>query len=301
MELHQLRYVLAVARAGSFSRAAEELFLSQPSLSVQVRKLEKELDVALFERLGRRVILTAAGEDFVDHVESALAHLDQAREKAAAVRGLQAGRVSLGVLPSVGAGLLPGVLATFRAKHPGVEVRLTEHNVSAEFERMVEAGKLDFAVIRNPWTRHGLAGRVLLKEPFAALLPPTHELADRTELTLATLASENFVAMRRDYGLRELMEQVCLRAGFEPTVTVETTQLSVLHGMVASGLGVSVLPELAAAGHVPSVRLSDAGLTRELGVVWRARSRLSPSAAALLDILVEAATSRGHGDVSVPI
>lgn len=292
MELHQLRYVLAVARAGSFSRAAEELFLSQPSLSVQVRKLEKELNVALFERLGRRVILTAAGEIFVEHVESALSHLDQAREKAAQVRGLRAGRISLGVLPSVGAGLLPEVLSTFRAAHPDVEVRLSEHNISAEFERMVESGQLDIAVIRTPWTRPGLSGQVLLKEPFAALLPPGHELAGRDELALSTLASENFVAMRRDYGLRELMEQVCLAAGFEPTVTVETTQLSVLHGMVGSGLGVSVLPALAAAGYPHAVPLVDAEARRELGVVWRARSRLSPPAAAFLDVLVDVAGAR---------
>lgn len=292
MELHQLRYVLAVARAGNFSRAAEELFLSQPSLSVQIRKLEKELDVALFERLGRKVILTAAGEVFVEHVELALAQLDQARERTAEVRGLRAGRVSLGVLPSVGAGLLPKVLSTFRAEHPDVEVRLTEHNVSADFERMVASGQLDIAVIRMPWARPGLGGQVLLKEPFAALLPPGHALADRDELALSALAAENFVAMRRDYGLRELMEQVCLAAGFEPTVTVETTQLSVLHGMVASGLGVSVLPELAAAGYPDSVRLVDDEAARELGVVWRTRSMLSPPAAAFLDVLIDVAGAR---------
>ncbi|MDI2030543.1 LysR family transcriptional regulator [Saccharopolyspora sp. TS4A08] len=106
MELHQLRYVLAVARAGSFSRAAEDLYLAQPSLSVQIRKLEKELGIALFDRLGRRVVLTAAGEEFVAHVQQALAHLDRARAGAAAVRSLQGGRVSIGVLPSVGAGLM---------------------------------------------------------------------------------------------------------------------------------------------------------------------------------------------------
>ena len=292
MELHQLRYVLAVARAGSFSRAAEDLFLAQPSLSVQIRKLEKELGIALFDRLGRRVVLTAAGEEFVAHVQQALAHLDRARAGAAAVRSLQGGRVSIGVLPSVGAGLLPGVLADFRREYPDVEVRLTEHNVSAEFERMVEDGRLDLAVIRAPWARPGLVGRSIVREPVVALVPPEHPLADRSDIALVELKSEKFVAMQRDYGLRELLEQICNRAGFEPTVTVETTQLSVLQGMVASGLGVSLLPELAGAGYPVTIPIDDDGAARELGIVHRARTPLSPPAALFLELLADAAADR---------
>lgn len=293
MELHQLRYVLAVVRAGSFTRAAEELFLAQPSLSVQVRKLEKELGVELFRRLGRRVELTAAGEAFLEHVEPALFHLEQARTQALAVRNVERGRVAIGVLPSVGAALLPGVLADYRCAHPNVEVRLTEHNVSAEFERMVQTGKLDLAVIRSPWGRPGVTGRILVREPMVAMLPADHRLAGRPGLDLDELAGDDFVGMHRGYGLRELMEAVCLRHGFSPRVTVETSQLSVLCGMVRSGIGVAVVPRLAATGYHTAVPLRDPEAFRELGVVWRDAGQLAPAASAFLELLLTAAHTSG--------
>ncbi|MEU6118837.1 LysR family transcriptional regulator [Streptomyces sp. NPDC047117] len=288
MELHQLRYVLTIAKAGSFTRAAEELFLAQPSLSVQVRKLEKELGVDLFQRLGRRVELTAAGEAFLEHVEPALFHLEQARTQAAAIRSLDRGRVTIGVLPSVGATLLPDLLAEYRAAHPRIEVLLTEHNVSGEFERMVHTGMLDLAISRAPLARPGVTGRILVREPMVAMLPPEHRLADRPALDLAQLAGDDYVGMHRGYGLRELMDMVCLQAGFSPRVTVETGQLSVLCGMVRSGVGVSVVPRLASAGYATAISLDDPVARRELGVIWRKGSPLTPAASAFLDLLVAA-------------
>lgn len=297
MELHQLRYVLAIAKAGSFTRAAEELFLAQPSLSVQVRKLEKELGIALFQRLGRRVELSTAGEAFLEHVEPALFHLEQAKAQAAAVRTLNRGRVAIGALPSVGATLLPGLLAEYRSAHPNIEVRLTEHNVSGDFERMVQTGKLDLAISRAPLARPGVTGRILVREPMVAMLPPEHQLADRSPLDLAQLAEDHFVGMHRGYGLRELMETVCLRAGFSPRVTVETSQLSVLCGMVRSGVGVSVVPRLASAGYATAVPLDDPAAWRELGVIWREGGQLTPAASAFLDLLVAVFDSSvGRGD-----
>lgn len=289
MELHQLRYVRAIAEAGSFTRAAQRLYLAQPSLSVQVRKLERELGVELFVRLGRRVELTSAGEAFLEHVESALFHLRRAREQAVAVGGLQRGRVAIGALPSVGAALVPDVMAAYRRAHPDVELRLTEHNVSGEFERLVQTGKLDLAVTRAPWSRPGVTGRILIREPMVAMLPPGHRLAGRERVDLAQLAGEEFVAMHTGYGLRALLDATCLRYGFTPNVTVETSELSVLCGMVHSGIGVSVVPRLAARGHAPAIPLDDPGVSRALAVVWRDTAPLSPAARAFLDLLVTAA------------
>ncbi|TNC20220.1 LysR family transcriptional regulator [Amycolatopsis alkalitolerans] len=289
MELHQLRYVLAVAEAGSFTRAAEKLYLAQPSLSVQIRKLEKELGVALFERLGRKVVLTTAGEAFLEHARPALFHLERAREEAVAVRNLHRGRLALGTLPSVGASLLPGVLAGYRGAHPEIELRLIEHTVSGEFERMVQVGELDLAIIRAPWSRPGVTGRVLVREPMVAMLPPGHRLASRETLDLAELAADDFVGMRPGSGLRTLLVSACHRHGFTPAVTVETEQLSVLCGMVGSGVGVSVVPRLVAAGYPITVPLGDPRDSRELAVVWRSAGPLAPAARALLDLLLAAA------------
>lgn len=300
MELHQLRYVAAVAEAGSFTRAAELLYLAQPSLSVQIRKLEKELGVTLFERLGRKVELTTAGEAFLEHVRPALFHLERAREEAVAVRDLQRGRLAVGALPSVGATLLPKVLAEYRADHPDIEVRLIEHNLSTEFERMVQVGEFDLAVIRAPWQRPGITGRVLIREPMVAMLPPGHRLRGRAQIDLVELADDYFVGLLKGSGLRTLLEQACARHGFKPNVIVETEQLAVLSGMVRSGVGVSVVPRLVATGYPITVPLDDPRDSRDIGVVWRSSGRLAPAALALLDRLLREAEEFSD-DTSEPL
>jgi len=287
VQLHQLRYVLAVADHGSFSKAAEELFLSQPSLSVQVRKLERELGVQLFDRLSRRVVVTGAGEAFLEHVKPALAHLDQAQMCALDEHQLRTGRVAVGALPSVAARMLPSILADFQVQYPGVDVRLIEHNHPAEFERMVADGELDIAVVRMPRTRADLAVRLLVREPIVALLSAHHSAADAESLACKDLAGERFVAMESGSGLRELFDLTCQRAGFSPDVAVETTQLATLWGMVESGVGVALVPRLASTGaSAPAgmrvLPLSDQEVHRELVAVWRDNTALPAATAALL-------------------
>jgi LysR family hydrogen peroxide-inducible transcriptional activator len=289
MELHQLRYFVAVAREGSMTRAAATLFLAQPTLSIQIRKLEQDVGAKLFERLARRVVLTAAGKAFLEHAERALAEVEQGREHVADVVGLRDGRVSVGVLPSVAAHLLPGVLAAFRAEHPAVAVRLVEHDVSRDFEQLVQSGELDMAVTRMPVTLEGLRARTLVREPIVVLVPPAHPLRDRPGIALRELTDEGFVCMRSGYGLRELADQLCAEAGFAPRVVIETGQLSIVHGMVRSGVGVALLPRLAASGAEPQVPVSDPHAHRELGVVWRRSALASPPVAAFLDRLLASA------------
>jgi LysR family transcriptional regulator, hydrogen peroxide-inducible genes activator len=290
VELHQLRYVIAVAEQGSFTKAAERLYLAQPSLSVQIRKLEQELGAPLFERLGRRVRMTAAGEAFLPHARRAVFESEQARERVAEVVGLAQGRVALGVLPSVGARLLPTVLAQFTSEHPGVEVRLLEQNVSGEFERLVHDGQLDLAVIRMPKQRADLRVERLVREPLLALVPPGHRLFGGHDVALSELAGEPFVGMQPGYGLRELMDETCRAAGFLPRVVVETTQLSIVHGMVRAGIGVSLLPRLAVGNEVAALSLRDRAACRELGVVWRSGPPLEPAVRAFLDLMLQMAS-----------
>jgi LysR family transcriptional regulator, hydrogen peroxide-inducible genes activator len=289
MELHQLRYFVAAARSGTITRAAESLYLSQPSLSEQIRKLEREMGTALFERLGRRLALTAAGSAFLPHAERALFEVEEGRTRVREVLGLRRGRLAIGALPSVGVNLLPNVLAAFKRLHPGIEVLLREEDVSATFESMVHAGELDMAVIRLPGTRPDLQYRLLLREPLVAMVPSSHHLADGRLIAVRELADEDFVATKAGHGLRELLLDTCRRAGFEPRIIVETGQLSVLQGLVLAGVGVALLPALAAGGEGPKLALDDPEAVRELAVCYRGGQPLSPPAAAFLDILLESA------------
>jgi DNA-binding transcriptional LysR family regulator len=144
--------------------------------------------------------------------------------------------------------------------------------------------------------RNDLRGTQLIREPLQALLPPGHSLAGDDEIPLSALASEPFVGMNPGYGLRELMDMACRVAGFTPRVIVASTQLGTVHGMVAAGLGVSVLPRLAAGEESIAVRLADRSVCRELGVVWRSGSALDPPTQAFLALLLEQASRHSKQD-----
>ena len=284
-----MRYFVAVAEEGSFTRAAARLFLAQPSLSVQIRKLEQSVGAALLERTGRRVVLTAAGAVLLEHANRALAEMDTAREGVTAVAECRGGRVTVGVLPSIGAALLPDVVARFRTLHPGVTVHLVEHDVSREFEQMVATGALDLALTRMPVTLAGLSATTLVREPIVLLVPPDHPLRTRPgpeRVWLRDLGDADTVAMRPGYGLRELADRLWAGAGVAPRVAMETGQLSIVRGMVRAGMGVALLPRLAAGDDGCAVPVCDASAYRELGVVWRETSLESPPVAAFLHTLV---------------
>jgi LysR family transcriptional regulator, hydrogen peroxide-inducible genes activator len=300
MELHQLRYFVTVVRDGTFTKAAERLYITQPSLSEQVRKLETELGSPLFQRLGRRLALTSAGEAFLPHAERVIFEVEQARACVQEVRGLRRGRLSIGVLPSPAARLLPKFLAEFRHRHPAVEVVLREENVSADFERMVHDGVLDLAIIRLPARRADLEVRFLVREPMVLVVPPGHRLGDRRSITLAELADEPFVTMKTGYGLRELLDRFCRQAGFEPRIVFETAHIGSVVGLVLAGVGVTVVPQMAAGQEGRQIQVRDRYAHRELGVIWRQGQPLGPAATIFLDMLRRSADFEVRDD-GVPV
>jgi DNA-binding transcriptional LysR family regulator len=290
MELHQLRYFVTVVREGTFTKAAERLYITQPSLSEQIRKLETELGSPLFDRLGRSLALTSAGEAFLPHAQRVLFEVELARQRIQEVQGLRRGRISIGVLPSAAARLLPTFLAEFRHRYPGVEMVLREENVSSEFEDLVHEGELDLAIIRLPRRRPDLEARRLIREPMVLVVPPGHRLGGRRSVVLAELAPEPFVVMKDGYGLRELLVTMCEASGFQPRVAVETSQLGSVLGLVLAGLGVTVLPRMAAEPAVKRIRIRDPHAFRELGVVWRQGQPLAPATSVFLDMLQRSAS-----------
>ena len=279
MELYQLQYFLEVARQRNFTRAAARLHLAQAALSEQIRKLEDELATPLFRRGRRESTLTAAGETLRVHAEELLDRAAAARHAVQELVGLRSGKLVIGAIPSVSAGLLPAAVTAFRQRHPLVELVIAE-GTSETVAEGVESGRVEMGVIQHPTPAGPFDERALLTESFVILAPPAHAIAGRRSVRLSALAAESFVFFKgraRDSALT-----ACRAAGFEPRLACESGELETVRALVAAGLGLALLPELAAHRAKPAcalVRLSGPKVERQLVVVTRRGHAPSPAAA----------------------
>jgi len=286
MDLRRLRYLVTVAEEGHITRAAERLGIQQPPLTRQIRALEEELGVILFQRLPRGMRVTEAGRVMVEEARAILERADRLPDTAArAARGEQ-GRLAVGYTSS--GAFHPFVaqqIRAFRAASPGVQLALAEDG-TPELVAALEEERLDAAFVRSGGT-HGAGLRVepLLAEPMVAALPTDHALAGAGEVALAALAEETFVFYRRPTGpgLHDAIVAACLRAGFSPMVGQEAPRMSSTLGLVAAGLGVSIVPASMQRMNVEGVVFipfkGDPGLAAPLLLVTRRRDR-SPIVAA---------------------
>lgn len=288
MELRHLRYFEAVARLNHVTRAAAELHVAQPALSKQLRDLEEELGVTLFDRLGRRVQLTEAGGALLPHARAILTQVDAARAAMAERVGLQRGLATVGAPPTVGTHLLPGALAAFNTRYPGIELRLREAGIGTLLEQLA-AGLADLAVVALPVDDPDLTVAPLFSEELLLAVAPQHPLAKRSSVALASLADQPFVLSPENYELREATLVACRQAGFTPRVVLDGGEMDTLLRFVAAGLGVALVPRLALDGQndLVAVRISDQKLRRSLAIVWRQDRVASPAARALREFLIE--------------
>jgi LysR family transcriptional regulator, hydrogen peroxide-inducible genes activator len=274
MEFHQLRYVCAIADTGSFSRAAERCQVAQPSLSQQVLKLEKDLGAKLFDRLGRSVRLTEAGRAFVPYARSILSQRETARssvaDKCADVRG----SVAVGAIPTIAPYLMPRYTAAFTKKYPEAKLRIVEETTPILVESLRDLS-IDLAILALPLRHKDLELFPLRTEPLFAVLPRNHPLAATKSLALKDLRGESFVMLRDGHCFRDLSIAACTHARIAPRIAFESGQFSSLFGMVAAGVGISLVPEMAIDRHAGCryVRLSDARATRTIvAAILRGRS-----------------------------
>lgn len=289
METHQLRYFLAVARTRNFSRAAEQCRVAQPSLSQQIQKLEGELGERLFERSTREVSLTAAGELFREHAARVMEEMEHARERVREISGLLRGRVVLGALPTVAPYFLPGRLRAFTRKHPGIEVVVHE-DTTAQLVEGVLAKEIDVALLSLPVERAGLEAVEFFDEPLMVALPKKHALATKNGLTLDDLENESFILMKEGHCLAGQALQFCRLNGFAPRVSFRSAQIETVLSFVANGWGISIVPAMSAQRAAAGVVFRALpGVTRSIGVVFRAGRPLSGAARALVGFLRAAA------------
>jgi LysR family transcriptional activator of glutamate synthase operon len=291
MNLRQLRYLVAVSDERHFTRAAAREHVAQPALSQQIRSLEAELGVALVERTTRRVAMTQAGEVLVARARRALAELDAAQAELQALAGVQAGRLAVGAMHTMGPVDLSLLLATFHDRHPAVELIVREQS-SEELAAMLREDEVDLAFlsVTERIQHRGLALRPLVSEELVVVLAISHPLAGRPELRIADLAHEPFITFREGARLRELLSTAAAGAGFEPHIALESNESRRIRSLVSRGLGVAILPrsDAEAPGSIVAVcDLVDPPLTRDVTLASRAERRPSPAAEAFRALALE--------------
>lgn len=274
MEFHQLRYVCAIAETGSFSRAAERCHVAQPSLSQQVLKLEEDLGAKLFDRLGRSIRLTEAGRAFLPHARSILHQMEAARTGVIGKRNDMRGSVAVGVIPTIAPYLMPRYTADYAKKYPDARLRIVEETTPVLVESLRNLS-IDIAVLALPLRHKEFEMFPLRTEPLFAVLPKDHRYAGAKSLSLKDLRGEQFVMLRDGHCFRDLSIAACARARITPRIAFESGQFSSLLGMVAAGVGITLVPEMAVdrSAACSYIRISDARATRTIvAAVLRGRS-----------------------------
>jgi len=274
MNLRDLRYLVALADERHFGKAAERCFVSQPTLSAQIRKLEDYLGVVLVERQPKRVSLTETGEKIVARARVVLQEADAIVEIARTDRDPLSGALKLALIPTVGPYLLPHVVGPLRKAVPRLKLMLYEYQTAPLLEKL-RAGELDCGIIALPMPTEGLETEVLYDEPFTLAVPANHPLADRDRVKLEDIKDETLLLLEDGHCLRDHALSVCSRIRLNQEQDYRATSLETLRQMVAAGHGITLLPELAAATPVGTARglkikaFTRPAPVRTIGAVWR--------------------------------
>ncbi|MGG1662327.1 cidABC operon transcriptional activator CidR [Brevibacillus sp. NRS-1366] len=278
MDIRHLQYFLEVARHSSFTKAAESLYITQPTISKMVRNLEEELGVELFERLGKRVVMTDAGwvlfsqaEVMVKSFESMTVHINELME-------LKKGRIRIGLPPMVGANFFPRVIGQFCEQYPGIVLELLEAG-SKKVEADVASGMLDSGVVLLPVDEDLFESFSFVNENIKVVVHPTHALASRQEVSLAELAGERFLVFHEDFALHKRIIDECVRVGFHPNVVYKSSQWDFLSEMVAANIGITLLPQTVCSELDPKrfhvMSLVNPQIKWHLAMIWRKNAYLS--------------------------
>jgi LysR family hydrogen peroxide-inducible transcriptional activator len=276
VNLNDLRYLVAVADERHFGRAAEACFVSQPTLSTQIKKLERELGVELVERNPRQILLTEAGARIVERARTVIAETEAIRRIARRAQDPESGTIRMGLFPTLAPYLLPHVVPALHARFPNLELLLVEEKTEVVHGRLRD-GSLDVGVLALPVEDDHLRHESLFEEDFVLAVPTDHPLAAHPEpVDVSVLAGADVLLLEEGHCLRDQALAVCSLAGASERTGFRATSLETLRQMVASGVGVTLLPALAAQPPVPVspdvrlLRLAEPVPRREVAVFWRA-------------------------------
>ncbi len=292
MNLRDLKYLVALMDHKHFGRAAEACFVSQPTLSTQIKKLEDELGVVLVERNPRHVMLTDVGVEIASRARLVLDEVNQMRELARRTRDPEAGTVRLGIFPTLAPYLLPHVVPQIRKRFPKLLLLLTEEKTE-ELLRRVRDGRLDAAVVALPIGDATLHEEFLFEERFLLAMPEDHPLARRKKIVAADLEDQQLLLLEDGHCLREQALAVCRLSGADEQSGFRATSLETLRQMVGSGVGITLLPALSVQPPVAPMpglkllRFSDNVPSRRIALVWRRSSAFAPFLKRLAKVLAQ--------------
>ncbi|HEX7815286.1 DNA-binding transcriptional regulator OxyR [Dyella sp.] len=291
MNLRDLHYLVALAEHRHFGRAAEASFVSQPTLSTQIKKLEDELGVALVERTPRKVLLTETGREIARRARGVLSEIDEIKAIAQRTRDPESGSLRLGVFPTLGPYLLPHLVPLVRNRFPRLELLLVEEKTE-QVIRMLREGSLDAGVLALPLHEDSLHSEFLFEEPFVLAVPDEHPLAQKKHrLKLADLEDESLLLLEDGHCMRDQALEVCHLAGAGEKSGFRATSLETLRQMVAANVGITLLPTLAIkppvarTDNVHLLEFSGHAPSRRLALVWRKSSSMTTFLKRFADVI----------------
>jgi LysR family hydrogen peroxide-inducible transcriptional activator len=292
IKLKDLRYLVAVADTRHFGHAAERCFVSQPTLSAQLKKLEQSLGVQLIERRPSNVALTEAGEQIVARSRRILEACEDLTAVARTHRDPLAGRLRVALLPTIAPYLLPLVAQPLRRALPRLELHLHEYQTGPMLAKL-RGGELDLGILALPVDLDGLEARRLYGEPFTVALPAGHRLAKRERVHVSDLEGERLLLLEEGHCLREQALAVCSRVGLGESQDFRATGLETLRQMVATGAGITLLPQLATEGAYANARgvavlpFAKPVPTRQIGAIWRKSTALRAAIDAVCELIAK--------------
>jgi DNA-binding transcriptional LysR family regulator len=296
MELRHLRAVEAVARHGSFTKAAEELYIAQSAVSQQIGRLERELGIEVFRRSNRSVELTSEGAVVLAHARRVLAEVDELRDGLDELAGLLRGDLRLGGMYPTGLFDLYSVIAEFHGRHPGVAIHFVE-GTQDELLAQIRADELDaiFTAVDPATLGNEFAATLLTEEEFVCTLPVDHPLTAQQHVTFEQLAEEDLVTYRENSALRRRLERTMGTRGLVPRNAFICTEMAAVRALVSKGMGIAVIPRSAAEEPGPAIALRPIGpepFTWPVALVWRAERRQPSAAKAFLALAIASAEQR---------
>ncbi len=273
MNLRDLQYLVAIAEHRHFGKAAQICFVSQPTLSAQIKKLEDELGVQLLERNNKQVLITPLGEALIAQAKVVLQETNKLRDIAKFSRDPFSGQFKLGIIPTIGPYLLPHILPLFRQQLPKLELRLYEDKTAHIIEQL-QQGKLDAIILALPINQPGMAHCQLFNESFVIALPKNHPLVSKNNIKLKDLAEENLLLLEEGHCLADQALEICHSIKLHTNTDYRATSLEMLRQMVATGTGLTLLPALASHAN-PLIKIKSFVAPipcRTIGLVWRQQS-----------------------------